>query len=55
MNEIKEYTEKMFEGMIYDAEARNLFEDDEKKFFELNSWMRILQNYDYEPDPEQIR
>lgn len=40
-----------FDSIIHDAEVRGLFSE-EKKFI---SWMRILQNYDYEPDPEQIR
>lgn len=44
-----------FEGMIDEAEAKHLFEDDEKKFFQNDSWTKILKNYDYYPDPDQIR
>jgi len=43
------------EGMIDEAEAKHLFEDDEKKFFQNDSWTKILKNYDYYPDPDQIR
>lgn len=51
LRELRQSFNDDFDNVVHDAEVRGLFSDEK----EIISWMRILQNYDYEPDPEQIR
>lgn len=44
-----------FANIIQEAEQRNAFAEDEERERNLASFKRILRNYDYCPDPDQIR
>lgn len=60
LNMLYQVFSENFESMIKEAEEKGLFDKDEKEILDsplnnISSWEKVLKNYDYYPDPDQIR